>query len=91
MSIGRPVRRSRRTDAAQGRRFAIVADGLSLATRYVASVSLNGRPLKRSYVTDAEIRAGGELRFVMSTTPNTRWATGKDARAYSMSTQGQGK
>ena len=90
-AIGRPFVDRAALTLPNGRRFTIVADGLTLATRYIASVSLNGRPLKHSYVTDAEIRAGGELRFVMSTTPNTRWATGKDARAYSMSTQGQRK
>ncbi|ETI59434.1 sugar hydrolase [Sphingobium sp. C100] len=67
-----------------GKRFSVVADGLSDANAYVGTVTLNGKPLARSYVTDAEIRAGGELRFTMQATPNKAWATGAEARPYSM-------
>ncbi len=67
-----------------GKRFSVVADGLSDANAYVGTVTLNGKPLARSYITDAEIRAGGELRFTMQATPNKAWATGAEARPYSM-------
>ena len=67
-----------------GKTFAVVADGLSDANRYIGRVTLNGVPLAKSVVTHAQIEAGGELRFTMQATPNTRWATGKGARPYSM-------
>jgi predicted alpha-1,2-mannosidase len=67
-----------------GKRFSVVADGLSDPNAYVGTVTLNGKPLARSYITDAEIRAGGELRFTMQATPNKAWATGAEARPYSM-------
>jgi putative alpha-1,2-mannosidase len=35
-------------------------------------------------VTHAQILGGGELRFTMQAKPNTRWATAKSARPYSM-------
>ena len=41
---------------------------------YIASASLNGQPLERSYLYHDEIMAGGELVFVMSHEP-TSWAT----------------
>ncbi|WP_445191590.1 GH92 family glycosyl hydrolase [Sphingomonas sp. Tas61C01] len=68
-----------------GKRFAIVADGLSATNRYVAAVTLNGAPLDRSYLRDAEIRAGGELRFTMAATPDKRRGTARTARPFSMS------
>ena len=46
---------------------------------------LNGKPLDKGYITHAEIEAGGELRFVMSATPNKSWATAKADRPYSLS------
>jgi len=42
--------------------------------------------LERSFLEDRELRAGGELRFTMRATPDTRWATGAAARPFSMST-----
>ena len=45
---------------------------------YIASASLNGQPLERSYLYHDEIMAGGELVFVMSHEP-TEWATADSA------------
>jgi len=72
-----------------GKRFTVVADGLSDANRYIAAVTLNGKPLDRVYIRDSEIREGGELRFTMSAMPNKTWATGVKARPYSMTGYGK--
>ena len=48
-----------------GGKLTVKAAGLSAENRYIRSVSLNGRPLGRGYMTFDEIMAGGELRFVM--------------------------
>ncbi|PTM11322.1 MAG: hypothetical protein DA443_06970, partial [Bacteroidetes bacterium] len=45
---------------------------------YIASASLNGQSLERSYLYHDEIMAGGELVFVMSHEP-TEWATADSA------------
>ncbi|MFB0872182.1 MULTISPECIES: GH92 family glycosyl hydrolase [unclassified Sphingobium] len=82
--IGRPFV-DRAVLNVDGKRFTVVAENLSDANRYVGSVTLNGKPLDRSLVRDEEIRAGGELRFTMQATPNKRWATGPQARPFSMS------
>ncbi len=84
--IGRPFVDRAVLKLPAGKRFAVVADGLSDTNRYVATVTLNGRPLTRSFVRDAEIRAGGELRFTMAATPNRKWGSAAAARPYSMST-----
>jgi predicted alpha-1,2-mannosidase len=45
---------------------------------YIRSVTLNGKPLMRSYITYEEIAAGGELSFVMDSKPGSEWGVGKD-------------
>ncbi|VWB58369.1 putative lipoprotein [Burkholderia arboris] len=45
----------------------------SPVNRYVQSVSLNGTPLHRPYITYDEMKAGGTLDFVMGSTPNDAW------------------
>ena len=85
--IGRPFVDRAVLNLPNGKRFAIVADGLSDANRYVGRVTLNGKTLAHSYLTHAEIQAGGELRFAMSATPNRVWGAARSARPYSMSTR----
>ena len=84
--IGRPFLDRATLNLPNGKRFAIVAEGLSDTNKYVGKVTLNGKPLARGYLKHDEIVAGGELRFTMSAKPNKSWATGKAARPYSMST-----
>ncbi|MDE6344104.1 MAG: GH92 family glycosyl hydrolase [Muribaculaceae bacterium] len=55
-----------------GNDFTVIAENISEDNKYVESVSLNGKPLDRNYLTHEEIIAGGELRFVMSATPAVR-------------------
>jgi predicted alpha-1,2-mannosidase len=83
--IGRPFVDRAVMTLPNGHRFTVVADGMSKANRYVSQVTLNGKPLARSFIRHDEIMAGGELRFVMGAVPNRTWATAKAARPYSMS------
>ena len=83
--IGRPFVDHATLNLPNGRHFAVVADGLADDHPYVGKVLLNGKPLDKGYITHAEIEAGGELRFVMSATPNKSWATAKADRPYSLS------
>jgi predicted alpha-1,2-mannosidase len=85
--IGRPFVSHAVLHLPNGRDFTVRADGLAPANRYVRSVSLNGRPLARTYLTDAELRAGGELRFAMGAQPNKAWGRAAAARPYSSSTE----
>ncbi|MGI4879246.1 MAG: GH92 family glycosyl hydrolase [Janthinobacterium lividum] len=83
--IGRPFVDAATLTLPDGKKFVVRADGVTAANRYVASVTLNGAPLTRSYITDAEIRAGGELHFVMGPVPDKAWGSGVAARPFSMS------
>ncbi|WP_294189910.1 glycoside hydrolase family 92 protein, partial [uncultured Sphingomonas sp.] len=83
--IGRPFVRRAALDLPNGKRFTVVAENFGQSRPYIGAVTLNGRPLERSYLTHAEIMAGGELRFAMSAEPNYKWATDKHARPFSAS------
>lgn len=52
-----------------GQSFTIQAQNQSEKNVYVSSISLNGKPLERNYITHDEMMAGGELIFSMSPTP----------------------
>jgi predicted alpha-1,2-mannosidase len=84
--IGRPFVNRATMTLPNGKRFTILADGLSAENRYVGRVTLNGRALDRVYLRHEELIAGGELRFTMQATPNKTWGAAASARPYSMST-----
>ena len=69
-----------------GKRFTVETVGLSDANHYVGKVELNGKPLARSWISDAEIRSGGTLRFTMQAKPDAEWGKAAAARPYSLST-----
>ena len=84
--IGRPFVNRAALTLPNGKRFTMVADGLTDANRYVGRVTLNGRSLERTYLTHEELMRGGDLRFTMQATPNKAWGTAAGARPFSMST-----
>ncbi len=83
--LGRPFLPRTAMRLPNGKTFTIVADGLDDKHTYVGNVSLNGKPLQRTFLRHDEILAGGELRFTMQAEPNKDWP-GQGAQApYSMS------
>ncbi|MFL6675543.1 MAG: GH92 family glycosyl hydrolase [Massilia sp.] len=80
--IGRPFVDKAVLNLPNGRHFTIRAEQLTPANTYVGSVTLNGKPLTRSYLRHEEIVAGGELVFRMQATPNTQWGRASAARPY---------
>lgn len=53
--------------------FVIKAEDNSATNIYVQTATLNGQPLKRTYITHNEIKTGGELIFKMGPKPNLKW------------------
>ena len=51
---------------AGGRTLTIVAKNLSSTNKYVSSVTLNGKPLAKPFITHREVMAGGMLVFTMT-------------------------
>ena len=50
---------------------------------YIQSVTLNGKPLNRSFIYYKEIAAGGVLAFTMGDEPNKTWGWGGVSEPYS--------
>jgi putative alpha-1,2-mannosidase len=71
-----------------GRTFTITASPLDDAHPYVGAVTLNGKPLQRTYLRHGEIVAGGELHFTMQAEPNREWGRAATDRAAAMSHYG---
>ncbi len=72
--IGTPLFESSVINLENGKQFQISAKNISDINKYIASVSLNGKPLKRSDLYHNEIMDGGKLVFSM-TDIASNWAT----------------
>lgn len=59
-----------------GKKFIINAKGVSNSNFYIKSATLNGKKYTASYLKHADVMNGGELSFVMSSTPVKSWGTG---------------
>lgn len=85
--LGRPFVSKATLNLPNGKRFTVIADGLDDTHPYVGSVSLDGKPLDRAFITHAELMAGGEVRFSMQAQPNRDWPGPNAQVPYSMSSE----
>jgi putative alpha-1,2-mannosidase len=77
--------RPKSCNVGDGRTFTVSASPLDEAHPYVGAVTLNGKPLARTFLRHAEIVAGGELHFTMQTQPDKNWGAAVAARPASAS------
>ena len=80
--IGRPFLDKAVLNLPGGKRFTVRAEQLSEANRYVGGVTLNGKPLARTFLRHDDITSGGELVFRMQASPNKDWGKERSARPY---------
>lgn len=73
--IGTPHFEKMTLNFENGKHLTIIAKNLSHENKYIESVKLNGKPLKRSYLYYDEVTNGGKLEFKMTNNRNTAWAT----------------
>jgi predicted alpha-1,2-mannosidase len=74
--IGSPiVNRAAIHNPGTGKTFEIIAENNSPENVYIQSAEMNGKEWTRSWLTHAQIVAGGELRFRMGSKPNQVWAS----------------
>jgi predicted alpha-1,2-mannosidase len=85
--IGRPFVDRATLHLPNGKTLVIIAENLSDTNSYLKSVTLNGKPLTRSFVRHEELMRGGELRFVMSPKVDATWSIQQLEKPYSMSEQ----
>ena len=71
--LGSPLFTKATIQVADDVSFTILAPETSAENIYVQGVTLNGEPLKRTYITHQELMKGGTLTFTMANTPNKSW------------------
>jgi predicted alpha-1,2-mannosidase len=72
--IGRPFVDRAVLHLPNGKTLTVVADHLSASNAFIRSVTLNGKPLTRTFLRHEELLRGGELRFDMSTKADATWS-----------------
>ena len=73
--IGSPIVDKATLRVGQGRSFTILARNNSKENIYVETARLNGKKLRRPYLTFEEITSGGSLELTMTNRP-TNWVGG---------------
>ena len=73
---------------ADGEDLTIDAPGTTYASKYVQSVSLDGEPVTKTWLTHSDISEGATLSFEMGPVPNLEWGTSAEAAPPSISTDG---
>jgi predicted alpha-1,2-mannosidase len=82
--IGRPFVDRAVLHLPNGKTLTVVADHLSATNAFIRSVTLNGRPLTRTFLRHEELLRGGELRFEMSTKADATWSNQPEETPYSI-------
>lgn len=73
--LGSPVTHKAVLRLENGKTFTVRTRNQSHGNHHVKSVTLNGKPWHKSYITHGEILQGGELLFEMSSKPDRRSST----------------
>ena len=68
----------------KGKTFCIIAKNNTAENIYIQSVTLNGKPYTKSFITHKQIVEGGELIFNMGNTPNKDFGKDKNDRPKSI-------
>ena len=76
--VGTPLFDKASIKLESGKHFRVIAESNSKKNKYIQSVTLNGKPLKKTYITHDQIMRGGELVFEMGSKPNKEYGTKED-------------
>ncbi len=71
--IGAPSVNQATVNLGYGKKLIVKAKNLSPENYYIQSVSVNGKPYHKSYFTHEILKAGAEIVFTMSNSPNKEW------------------
>jgi hypothetical protein len=87
--VGSPLFPSATIHLPNGRQLTIDAARNSTSNVYVQSLSLNGRPVSATHLSQSQLAGGGVLRFTMGPRPSS-WGSGASDAPASLSTAGRG-
>ena len=89
-AIGSPLFSSASIQLENGKQFVVKAKNNPKENIYIQSLTLNGKPHTKSFITHGEIMQGGEMIFEMGSEPNKKWATQVEDRPVSAVTIPEG-
>jgi predicted alpha-1,2-mannosidase len=84
-AIGSPLFRNVQLTMPSGKMLTIEAENNGPKNVYIQSVTFNGQPHDKTWLTREALQQGGTLRFVMGAEPNKQWGAAKSAAPFSMS------
>lgn len=82
--LGAPYFEEMKLNLENGKTFVVKAPKVSAKNKYVQSVTLNGKPYNKAFITSADILNGGELVFSMGSKPNKKRIYKGDDKPFSM-------
>ena len=71
--IGTPLFPEMRLNLSNGKTFTVLAPNVSRENIYIQSVTVNGQPYDKSYITHQQIMDGVTVEFVMGNQPGKIW------------------
>ena len=71
--IGTPLFPEMRLNLGNGKTFTVLAPNVSRENIYIQSVTVNGQPYDKSYITHQQIVDGATVEFVMGNQPGEIW------------------
>ena len=87
--IGTPLFKDVTVSLANGKKIHISAPENSRENFYISGMTLNGKEYDKTWLSHQELMNGADIRFTMSSEPDTMRATGPEARPYSFSLDGK--
>lgn len=82
--LGSPVFDKVTFPVSGGKEFTVIAENNGPENIYIQSVTLNGRPYAKAYITYRDIMDGGELKMVMGPQPNEAFGAAQEDRPRSV-------
>ena len=83
--LGSPLFKKATITMEDGKKLVIEANNNSKDNVYVQSVTLNGNPVNKNFITYKDIVNGGTIKYEMGSQPNKNRGTMKDAAPFSLS------
>ncbi|NDV95606.1 glycoside hydrolase family 92 protein [Dysgonomonas sp. 521] len=83
--LGSPLFKSVTLNLENGNKVTIKADNNKKANRYVQSMSVNGQPYPKNYLTHETLLKGANISYQMAAAPNKNRGTSDDDAPYSFS------
>lgn len=81
--FGRPLFKEVSISLPNNQVFKIETENNSLENKYIQSVTLNGNPYSKSFISHKDLNKGGFIKFVMGSSPNLEFGKNKADRPES--------